>query len=620
MNRLKPLALSLSLLCAVLPATQAVAGGIFPWTTGDDGLAAGLDMMQQNTSLLRNGDNVWERVRQGFQMPEVNAELVQRQERYYSARPELFKRTLDRSHKYLFYILNEVERRGMPTEIALLPMVESAFVPTAASPVGAAGLWQFMPVTGRQYGLEQTWWYDGRRDVTQATNAALDYLQTLDTQFGSWDLALAAYNWGEGNVARAIARAEAAGLAPTYENIKLPAETRNYVPKLLAIRNLLADPQNYGLHLDKFPNKPYFVAVNPARHMDIALAAKLAGISVGEFMALNPAYNLPVFAYKSGREMLLPANRADRFEANLAKWGDKPLLNWQVYTPASPESVADVANRVGMSMEQLITVNHVNSSMLSPGRPILIAMKSSDDSAQSLASTDAPLALPDTTITGLASAAAAQAQLAQVAPPVSAPNIPSAPALKLNLAAQPQPALDTNLLASNSAAPLISVATPVLAATIAEATPAATPPPATAVIKVAMADQAVPQMAQAAAVLHTVASGDTLFNIARRYNLTVAELKALNGLHGNILKLGQVLQLKSKPVSLHSAALSDSTPTTSQATSDPIVPTEYVVQRGDTVFSIARHFGVDHTQIQRLNDASSLKRLQPGQVVKIKDL
>jgi membrane-bound lytic murein transglycosylase D len=227
------------------PSLAHADSGAFRQSVGvDEAQAAGLDMMLLNSSLLRNGDNVWERAREGFQLPEVNADIVRKQERLYSSKPEYFKRILDRSHKYLFHIMNEVERRGMPTEIAFLPVVESAFVPTANSPVGAAGLWQFMPATGRHYGLEQTWWYDGRRDIMEATRAALDYLQNLYAQFGDWNLALAAYNWGEGNLARAIARAQAAGLEPTYENIKMPNETRNYAPKLIAVRNILSQPEN----------------------------------------------------------------------------------------------------------------------------------------------------------------------------------------------------------------------------------------------------------------------------------------------------------------------------------------------------------------------------------------
>ena len=233
-------------------------------------------LTQQNNGTLRNGDNVWLRVRDGFQLGEVNSELVRRHERMYSKNPESFRRMLTRSHRYLFHIINEVERRGMPTEIALLPLVESAFNAQAMSPVGASGLWQFMPATGRQYGLEQTWWYDGRRDVTAATRAALDYLENLHAMFGDWNLALASYNWGEGNVSRAIARNRARGLPEDFENLSLPAETRNYVPKLLAVRNILAEPQRFSVRLEKLPNKPYFVAISPGKHMDLEVAAKLA--------------------------------------------------------------------------------------------------------------------------------------------------------------------------------------------------------------------------------------------------------------------------------------------------------------------------------------------------------
>jgi membrane-bound lytic murein transglycosylase D len=649
MKRFKPLALSLSLLFASIPAAHAAAEAfsVAPTNAGNDaGLAAGLDMMQQNASLLRNGDNVWERIRQGFQMAEVNPELVKKQERAYLSRPDLFKRSLERSHKYLFYILSEVERRGMPTEIALLPMVESAFVPTAASPVGAAGLWQFMPVTGRQYGLEQTWWYDGRRDVTAATDAALDYLQNLYTQFGDWSLALAAYNWGEGNLSRSIARTLASGQPATYENVKMPAETRNYVPKLLAVRNLLDDPASFGLHLDKFPNKPYFVTVNPERHMDISLAARLAGISVSEFMELNPAFNLPVYAYKAGRQMLLPASKVDRFEANLAKW-DKPLLTWQVYTPATTEAVADVATRVGMSSSQLMSVNHVNGTTLSAGRPVLVAMKSGADDIRTLTLTDS-----QPVMTASDSATAVKpATTGETAVRLDAQN-PNSPAILprtmtqapvLTATAQPTPVMQTvaptpalhdapvttTLTAqttTETSAPALpaSAAPAVTAQAIAMASPADTSTEQSgsqATVKIAMATP-VPQMAQAAAspTQHTVVAGDTLYNISHRYNLTVAELKALNGLHGNSLKLGQVLQLKSKPARQADTVQGDTSQNATPVSAAPVVPAQYVVQRGDTVYSIARHFGIDHAVILHLNDPRKLVRLQPGQVVNLQGM
>lgn len=638
MKRLKPLALALSLLAVSVPAARAAEGATYTTASADQGLAAGLDMMLLNASLLRNGDNVWERLREGFQMQEVNSELVQRQIRYYANRPDLFKRSLSRSHKYLFYILNEVERRGMPTEIALLPMVESSFVPTATSPVGAAGLWQFMPMTGRHYGLEQTWWYDGRRDVTAATNAALDYLQNLYAQFGDWSLALAAYNWGEGNLARSIARTQAAGLPTTYENVRMPAETRNYVPKLLAIRNLLADPSNYGIRLEKFPNKPYFVAVSTDRHMDIALAARLAGISVNEFMELNPAFNLPVYAYKAGRQMLLPANRVDRFQANLAKW-NKPLLTWEVYTPSGAETADEIASRAGMSVTQFLSVNHLNGTTLQPGRPVLVAMKSGGD-MQNLMAVDAPVPasesgaaptlMAENTASPTRDVPPVVKTVARPAPAVETPRPARAPVVVAEATTRAatersEPAAAVTPAPASTPARTPAVAAPVQIAEalpvsngvqpVALRLPAAEPVrPAAAVTRVAMADS-IPQMAQASASVHVVAPGDTLYNISRRYNLSVGELRALNNLSGNTLKLGQVLQLKRRAAGQTSEAAPSVAPT-----SGSTLPAEYVVQRGDTLYSIARRFGVERGELVRLNDARKLATLQPGQVVKIQGL
>jgi membrane-bound lytic murein transglycosylase D len=604
MQRFKPLAFSLTLFFASAPAVYA-ATNLSSLTSGmSQGLAAGMDMMLQNSSLLRNGDNVWERIREGFQMTEVNSDLVRRQERYYSARPDLVRRTLNRSRPYMFYIAGEVERRGMPTEIAMLPMVESSFVPSASSPVGAAGLWQFMPMTGRQYGLEQTWWYDGRRDVVAATNAALDYLQNLYTQFGDWGLALAAYNWGEGNLARAIAKTQAAGLQPTYENIRMPAETRNYVPKLLAVRNMLADPAHFGLKLDKLPNKPFFVSVSVARHMDISLAARFAGISVKEFMELNPAFNLPVYAYKSGRQMLLPVNHADRFEANLSKW-DKPLLTWQVYTPTTAESAAQVAEKAGMSSAQLLAVNHISSSMLNPGRPLLIAMKNSSNSTLELTASDtlAPLAEKASRVAATERTTPTALTVAQ-ASPAPRPRKAGAVAQKVVQTASIAPAAlqpEPIQLADNSSSAEVITATPIVQ-------------PKAAPIRVAMAQEAVPQMAQASPTQHTVAAGDTLYNIAHRYNLRVEELKSLNGLKGNKLRLGQTLQLRGRTAVVAQqvqAAIADS------AHPAEAIPTDYVVQHGDTLFSIARHFGLERNDIIRLNGAKKLTNLQPGQTLRL---
>ena len=645
MKRITPLALSLSF-AFFLPSLAHADSGAFRQSVGvDEAQAAGLDMMLLNSSLLRNGDNVWERAREGFQLTEVNADIVRKQERLYSSKPEYFKRILDRSHKYLFHIMNEVERRGMPTEIAFLPVVESAFVPTANSPVGAAGLWQFMPATGRHYGLEQTWWYDGRRDIMEATRAALDYLQNLYAQFGDWNLALAAYNWGEGNLARAIARAQAAGLEPTYENIKMPNETRNYAPKLIAVRNILSQPEKYGIRLDKFPNKPYFIAVSTGRHMDIDVAAKMAGISVAEFKELNPAFNLPVYAHKPGRQMLIPLAKADKFDYNLSHW-DKPLLSWQVYTPAADETIARVADRYGMSPVELQNVNRLASRNLSAGRPVLVALRGKSDGATPLDGSDSNLATSDSVI------ASAKPQPV-AAPAVAASSLATtsvtttAPVKQPTLVASIRPAADNTsaAISPTTADKAVPLNTPTVATVAIPTDVAQTPLSKPASKPVVLAKAEAPNLPSGntpppkplearlasinpSASQHTVVGGDTLFNIARRYNVSVADLKTYNNLADSTVKLGQVIRVKPNPLASNTM-LAEAVPapsaqdealakvSTSTATATGAVPAEYVVQRGDTLYSIARRFGVNHADIQRWNDANQLTRLQPGQRVRI---
>jgi membrane-bound lytic murein transglycosylase D len=654
MKRITPLALSLSFAFSLSSLAHADSGAFRQSVGVDEAQAAGLDMMLLNSSLLRNGDNVWERAREGFQLPEVNADIVRKQERLYSSKPEYFKRILDRSHKYLFHIMNEVERRGMPTEIAFLPIVESAFVPTANSPVGAAGLWQFMPATGRHYGLEQTWWYDGRRDIMEATRAALDYLQNLYAQFGDWNLALAAYNWGEGNLARAISRAQAAGLEPTYENIRMPNETRNYAPKLIAVRNILSQPEKYGIRLDKFPNKPYFIAVSTGRHMDIDVAAKMAGMSVAEFKELNPAFNLPVYAHKPGRQMLIPLAKVDKFDYNLSHW-DKPLLSWQVYTPSADENIASVAERYGMSTAELQNVNKLGSRSLTAGRPVLVALRGKGDGATPLDGTDSSDSLianakPQAAVTVTAqlkapvvTAAApvnSQALVATIRPAAeSSTAIASTPVEQ----AVAQAATTTTVVASAAtiSPTAITLSTPQTILADSEAAPSGKPVSKPVVLAKAEAPSLPssttppPKPLEArlasinpAATQHTVVSGDTLFNISRRYNVSVADLKSYNNLNDSTVKLGQTIRVKPNPLTSNTM-LAEAVPAPSaqdealvKVSSGPTaatgaVPAEYVVQRGDTVYSIARRFGVNHADIQRWNDANQLTRLQPGQRVRI---
>ena len=285
--------------------------------------------------------DLWGRIKDGYAMPELKSNYVNSHTNWYASRPEYVQRMVQRSQKYLYHIVEEVQKRGMPTEIALLPMVESAFNPKAYSTSSASGIWQFIPSTGKSFGLKQNWWVDNRRGVTAATDAALTYLQKLHGMFGSWDLALAAYNAGEGTVQRAINRNRRQGLPTDYESLNLPVETRNYVPKLQAIKNIMTNPEQYGLKIDTIPNRPYFIKVNAPQQIDVHLAAKLAEISFDEFNALNPEYNRPVATTKGNvHEILLPVSAAQTFTDNLSNY-DKPLVSWQAYHAKRGERMED---------------------------------------------------------------------------------------------------------------------------------------------------------------------------------------------------------------------------------------------------------------------------------------
>lgn len=326
-------------------------------------------------------DDVWQRVRVGFAIPELDSELVSRHEAWYAARPDYVKRMVERGQRYLYHIVEEVEKRGMPTEIALLPMIESAFNPKAYSRSHASGIWQFIPSTGKDFGLQQNWWYDGRRDVMKATNAALDYLQRLHRMFGSWELALAAYNWGEGSVMRAIERNEAAGEPTDYLSLRMPEETRNYVPKLLAVKNIIMQPAAYGIALGPIPNQPYFAKVKLDKHIDVALAAKLAGMSLDEFTALNPAYNRPVINTEQSRSILLPIERIDLFKENLASY-DKPLVSWQAYQARRGEKLDKIAKRFAIPVSTLRATNTVKGPNRLKSSMTLLVPRGDDASSE----------------------------------------------------------------------------------------------------------------------------------------------------------------------------------------------------------------------------------------------
>jgi membrane-bound lytic murein transglycosylase D len=307
--------------------------------------------------------DLWMRVRMGFAMPDIDTDLVRKSEVWYSSRPDYVQRMTERGSRYLFHVAEELDKRGMPMELALLPFIESAFNPQAQSVARASGMWQFIPSTGKDYDLTQNIFRDERRDVLASTRAALDYLSRLHKMFGDWHLALAAYNWGEGNVQRAINRNQKAGLPTDYLSLRMPDETRLYIPKLQAVKNIVLNPDAFGLVLPELQNHPYFLAVPIERDIDVGLAAKLADVSLEEFRYLNPQMNKPVILAAGTEQILLPYDNANQFVKALADHRG-PLATWTAWVAPKTLRPADAAKQVGMTEASLREVNRIPPRML----------------------------------------------------------------------------------------------------------------------------------------------------------------------------------------------------------------------------------------------------------------
>ena len=442
-------------------------------------------------------NDVWQRIRNGFKIDDSASKnpLVAVQASWYASRPDYVRRMLERSRRYLYHIVQEVDRRAMPTEIALLPMVESAFNPKALSSSAASGIWQFMPATARLYGLKQNTWYDGRRDITAATNAALDYLGKLYLDFGDWQLALAAYNCGEGCVARAIQKNVDQGLPTDYASLPLPEETRNYVPKLLAIKDLIRNPEQFGVALDTLPNQPYFDRVVVHVSMDMHAAARLAGMSREEFIALNPAFPRNVIRSDASVGLLLPVDKADKFQRNLETgvWD-----RWKPYAAKRGERIRTIAQRFNVTVARLEEHNvlRLKRGKLLRAQILLVPVKGRAEVA-----TEQDASVPATAVAGE----------------------------------------------------------------------------------------------------HRAQRGDTLFGLARRYGLTVAQLTAANpGLNGH-LNAGQTLRLPSKEASGPNPADVRRIAFKKPINGNSPGPVRYTVKRGDTLHAIAQRFDVSLNALKSWN-------------------
>jgi membrane-bound lytic murein transglycosylase D len=355
---------------AELVAPAVIPAGPLQSITASD--AASLAVVQ-----LEPPADLWERIRRGFAIHNLESDLVRQQEQWYVSRPDYIQRMTERSRKYLFHIVEELERRNMPTELALLPFVESAFNPQAVSSARAAGMWQFMPATGKDFDLKQNVFRDDRRSVLDSTRAALDYLQRLHGMFGDWHLALAAYNWGEGNVGRAIRNNQARRLGTAYTDLNMPDETRNYVPKLQAMKNIIGNPEQFRAELPNIENHPYFQSVTLERDMDVELAARLADVSVDDFKALNPQHNRPVILAAGTPQILLPWDNATVFKRNFAEYSQGRFASWTAWNAPSTMTVSEAARRNGMSEADLRAVNSIPPRMLIKSGSVLIVPRPS---------------------------------------------------------------------------------------------------------------------------------------------------------------------------------------------------------------------------------------------------
>ena len=365
--------------CALLPPSgPASLDPDDASSTPDSASLSPIDLTERtlprSVDLLREPDDLFERIRRGFAMPELSDDLVSYHQQWYLKQPDSLRRMVERGSRYLYHIVAELDKRGMPMELALLPMIESAYNPMALSRSQASGLWQFIPSTGRHYKLDQDWWKDERRDVIASTAAALEYLQRIYDLHGDWHLALASYNWGEGAVGRAIEKNQARDLPSDYLSLSMPDQTRNYVPKLQALKNIFRDPALMAeLKLPLVPNQPYFSTITTGAHIDVKLAAKLAEVSEHEFIALNPAHKRPVILPNTS--LVIPAKKLGTFVSNLEAHGDgkKPLSTWRAYTLRPGERLEQVAIRFDTTATRLRTVNGIRAKTHPrPGQTLLV--------------------------------------------------------------------------------------------------------------------------------------------------------------------------------------------------------------------------------------------------------
>ncbi len=332
--------------------------------------------------------SIWPRLRAGFQLPDdIKHKALQSEIKWFAGHNRYMQRVLHRADPFLYYILEEAEKRNLPTELVLLPIVESAYQPFAYSHGRAAGIWQFIPATGRLYGLKQNWWYDGRRDIYASTQAALNYLENLNKLFkGDWMLALAAYNSGSGTVQQAIKRNKKLNRPTDFWHLKLPKETRVYVPKLLALKEIINNPERYSISLRCIPDAPGFKQVKTTAQIDLALAAELAGLDLETLYNYNPAFNRWATDPDGPHRLILPVASAETFEKNYAKLPANEHLHWKHHKIKSGETLSHIAVKYNTSVKHLRKVNNIRGNNIRAGKYIMIPVSSRNNASYALSS------------------------------------------------------------------------------------------------------------------------------------------------------------------------------------------------------------------------------------------